>query len=95
MGILFALVLGSVVILRTNNNAASYLTVEEAGNVMGSAEKKKYNVEKTKVSSSRLRLKGYPPVQVQKEYLKELYKIDWKAVEADIESILTDSKDCE
>ena len=41
-----------------------------------------------------LRLEGYPPLEMQQQYLHDIKAIDWDAVEKDIEHVLTDSQDC-
>ena len=41
-----------------------------------------------------LRLEGYPSLAVQEQYMKDLKEIDWDAVEADLEELMTDSQDC-
>jgi catalase (peroxidase I) len=43
---------------------------------------------------STLQLEGYPPLSVQKQYMKDLKEIDWDAVEDDLEALMTDSQDC-
>ncbi len=53
---------------------------------MGSSQQKSKPI-------SGLTMKGYPPLSVQQEYWDDLQKIDWKAVEADMKDILTDSKE--
>lgn len=42
-----------------------------------------------------LQLKGYPPLSVQEEYMKDLKNIDWLEVEKDLEELMTDSQECE
>ena len=47
-----------------------------------------------KVSENLLQLKGYPPIDVQQQYLEDLAKIDFDKVKKDIALLLTESQDC-
>ena len=41
-----------------------------------------------------LRLEGYPSLEIQEQYMRDLQEIDWDAVEADLEALMTQSQDC-
>ena len=41
-----------------------------------------------------LRLEGYPSLEIQEQYMKDLQEIDWDAVEADLEALMTQNQDC-
>lgn len=72
----------------------SSLTMERAGGLMGSScHKVGSSCHKVSLNPG-LQLKGYPPLSVQEEYMRDLEKIDWKEVERDMEALMTDSKDC-
>jgi catalase (peroxidase I) len=64
----------------------SFMFDNVPGGMMGSSQQKSKPI-------SGLTMKGYPPLSVQQEYWDDLQKIDWKAVEADMKDILTDSKE--
>lgn len=66
----------------------AFVTTDQAGGIWGSSK------EKLKASPNTLTLPGFPPLHVQQEYLDELVKVDWDAVEADIAELLTNSQEC-
>lgn len=41
-----------------------------------------------------LQLPGYPSLEAQAQYLKDLQEIDWDEVEADLDALMTDSQEC-
>ena len=94
--LLTVVALGGILVLFNNIRATDegFVTVsevpsfDEAGGIMGSSRKE------AKISRG-LTMKGYPPLSVQQEYWEDLQKIDWKEVEADMQALLTDSKECE